>query len=268
MAKKLTPQEQDRQATLAAQGQPVESTAPAGSSLMRLWSLAGLLAALAFVGGFFGGQWYERALHGGDAELIGLLGAQLVDASGGTLFDQVVTGGPSYVAGIQNGDRFVALDGMAVNSAQDALKQLRRYSVGQVVQITLERSHRFMQVSLVIGGAIVVPPTPFPVTPVPYFPPPQQYQEAHLGILYRMVQPDDPFSVSQGALIVSFLDSGTPAEAAGLLPGDIITQVSNQTITESYTLTDALSRYGAGQQVQLRINRAGDDFTVTATLGG
>ena len=80
MAKKLTPQEQDRQATLAAQGQQVESAAPAGGSPLRVWSLAGLLAALAFVGGFFGGQWYERALHGGDAELIGLLGARLVDS--------------------------------------------------------------------------------------------------------------------------------------------------------------------------------------------
>ena len=182
----------------------------------------------------------------------------------------MVTGGPSYVAGIQNGDHLVALDGMAVSSAQDALKQLRRYRIGQAVQITLERSHRFMQVSLVIGGAIVDPPTPIPVTAVPIFPPPppQQYQEAHLGILYRMVQPDDPFGVSQGALIVSFLDSGTPAEVAGLLPGDIITQVSNQAISESYTLTDALSRYGAGQRVQLYVNRAGSDFTVTAMLGG
>lgn len=93
-------------------------------------------------------------------------------------------------------------------------------------------------------------------------------EEARLGVYYRMLKPGDPFEVSEGALIITLLDEDTPAEKAGLAPGDIITQVGDQWLSSSWTLGDALSRYAAGDVVRLRIFRDGRTFTVRATLGG
>ncbi len=93
-------------------------------------------------------------------------------------------------------------------------------------------------------------------------------KEARLGVYYRMLKPGDPFEVSEGALIIALLDENTPAEKAGLAPGDIITQVGDQWLSASWTLSDALSRYAAGDAVRLRTFRDGRTFTVRAVLGG
>ncbi len=108
---------------------------------------------------------------------------------------------------------------------------------------------------------IVVPPD------LPVWPGGGQ-EEARLGVYYRMLKPGDPFEVADGALIITLLDEGTPAEEAGLAPGDIITQVGDQWLSSSWTLGDALSRYAAGDVVRLRLFRDGRMFTVHATLGG
>lgn len=107
---------------------------------------------------------------------------------------------------------------------------------------------------------IVIPPDP------PIWPGGGQ-EEARLGVYYRMLKPGDPFEVTDGALIITLLGEGTPAEEAGLVPGDIITQVGDRRLSSSWTLGDALSRYAAGDMVRLRIFRDGRTFAVRARLG-
>lgn len=114
-------------------------------------------------------------------------------------------------------------------------------------------------------------PTPVPVIVVPIEPVvpvyPGGYQNGRLGIAYRMVQPGDPFEVADGALIISFLDERTPAELADLRPGDIITAIDGQTITEWNDLEAVLAAFAPGERVRLTVYRAGDEIEATVRLG-
>ena len=69
-----------------------------------------------------------------------------------------------------------------------------------------------------------------------------------------------------GAYVTS-VSPGTPAEAAGLRPGDVITNVGGQRVTSSDELGTAIRRNKPGDSVEIRWQRAGAERTATVTLG-
>jgi S1-C subfamily serine protease len=69
-----------------------------------------------------------------------------------------------------------------------------------------------------------------------------------------------------GALIELIEPSG-PAERAGLMPGDVITEVDGRPITTSGDLAGTLAAKQPGEQVQLQVNRFGQTIVIDTTLG-
>ena len=69
-----------------------------------------------------------------------------------------------------------------------------------------------------------------------------------------------------GAYVTS-VSPGTPAESAGLRPGDVITNVGGQRVTSSDELGTAIRRNKPGDTVEVRYQRAGAERTATVTLG-
>ena len=72
--------------------------------------------------------------------------------------------------------------------------------------------------------------------------------------------------LENGALIVQ-VDPGTPAENAGLQPGDVIVSMNNQTIDDTHPLANLLANLKPGDNVTLNIIRNGKASTVKVTLG-
>ena len=72
--------------------------------------------------------------------------------------------------------------------------------------------------------------------------------------------------IGNGALVVQ-VESGGPADKAGLRAGDVITAVGNRTVTTSTELTAAVRSQAPGDTVKLTVRRGGDTRTVEATLG-
>ena len=70
----------------------------------------------------------------------------------------------------------------------------------------------------------------------------------------------------QGAVVQEVV-AGSPAEAAGVQVGDIITAVDGTPIDANHRLADVVSQYQPGDRVKLKVWRAGDAKSVTATLG-
>jgi PDZ domain len=66
---------------------------------------------------------------------------------------------------------------------------------------------------------------------------------------------------------VELVEPGGPAERAGVLPGDVITEVDGQPITTSSDLASALGAKAPGEQMQLQIDRVGQTIVIDTTLG-
>ncbi|WP_231391823.1 S1C family serine protease [Arthrobacter sp. 35W] len=71
---------------------------------------------------------------------------------------------------------------------------------------------------------------------------------------------------SNGAVLAT-VDSGTPAAAAGLKKGDIITGLANRTIADASELTAAVREQAGGATVKVTFIRDGKTQTVDVTLG-
>lgn len=104
-------------------------------------------------------------------------------------------------------------------------------------------------------------------------------QVPYLGVLYvpitSDVQSNYNLSVSQGAYVPTVEQNGgqdtvmqgSPADQAGVQPGDIITKIDDTNISSTASITSVLDKHQVGDKVTLTIVRGGKTMTLTATLG-
>jgi len=72
--------------------------------------------------------------------------------------------------------------------------------------------------------------------------------------------------VSYGAYVGEVMPGGA-ADAAGILPGDIITWIGETPIDETTAFTEALYYYPAGDVVEVVVIRGNEEIVLTVTLG-
>jgi S1-C subfamily serine protease len=108
----------------------------------------------------------------------------------------------------------------------------------------------------------------------------QKLARPWIGIRYVAITPaiaaESKLPVEQGAWINAVDSSGqatdaivpnSPAAAAGLQDGDIITAVDDTAVDADHPLDDILTQYAPGRTVALEILRGGQKQTLTLTLG-
>jgi serine protease Do len=72
---------------------------------------------------------------------------------------------------------------------------------------------------------------------------------------------------SPNGAVLTNIESGTPAERAGLQAGDVVTAVNGETVADSNALRLRISRTAPGTAVKLTVQRAEGPKEVTVTLG-
>jgi S1-C subfamily serine protease len=60
---------------------------------------------------------------------------------------------------------------------------------------------------------------------------------------------------------------GSPADAAGLQPRDIITQIEGTAVTHGGEFRRVLRQHRPGASIRLQVNRMGTEMEVTVDLG-
>jgi S1-C subfamily serine protease len=91
-----------------------------------------------------------------------------------------------------------------------------------------------------------------------------------LGVALQPVMVPDSLRAAAGrdsGLMVVGLASSGPAEAAGMLPGDIVLELDGSPVSRPRGLAHLLGGERIGQAVALRVLRAGAVQTVTVTVG-
>ncbi len=68
-------------------------------------------------------------------------------------------------------------------------------------------------------------------------------------------------------LVITGIYTGGPAHQAGLLPGDVITHINEQTAGDGQASLNMIAAVEPGQPVRLQIVRDGEAFTITAVAG-
>ncbi len=98
-----------------------------------------------------------------------------------------------------------------------------------------------------------------------------------LGVRYLMIDEfvaeENGLSVSEGALVVAGTGEnepailpGSPAEAAGLVEGDIIISINGQAVNTDKTLAQIINEFDPGDTVSLLVMRAGEEILMSAIL--
>ncbi len=73
-------------------------------------------------------------------------------------------------------------------------------------------------------------------------------------------------SVTKGTLVVRVV-RGSPAEQAGLKPGDVLLAINDEALDEEHPFVNVLLHHQPGETVTLHVNRYGQTLTLQATLG-
>ena len=212
---------------------------------------------------------------------------------GGVIVDEVRQGSPADKAGLKRGDRIVELDGERVRSVAQFRRLVQETADGRAVNIAVQRDGQRVTASVTpergSGGFyfgddfLPMPPTP-PSAPAAPAPPPAPAipwsfdrdfgwmtfagSEGLLGVSVESLgdQLATYFGVKDGVLVRTVRE-GSPAAAAGVKAGDVITSVNGQRIERPSDLASEIRRIGSGGEFTLEISRDRKTQTVKGKLG-
>lgn len=96
-----------------------------------------------------------------------------------------------------------------------------------------------------------------------------EVRRAFLGINYQSASQNliESEGYPSGAAIVSRVQEGTPAAEAGLQAGDVIVSIDGQPLDQYLQVSNIIASKQPGEDVELTIDREGEEQTLTVTLG-
>ena len=87
----------------------------------------------------------------------------------------------------------------------------------------------------------------------------KQVSHAYLGVATS--------DATSGGATLGQVNSGGPAEKAGLQAGDVVTKLGDTTVNSSSDLVAAIADHAPGDQVKLTVRRGSQTLERTVTLG-
>ena len=173
----------------------------------------------------------------------------------GALVSDVVSGGPAKKAGIKRGDVILQFDGQAIRSSRDLPFLVASTPIGKTVGVVVMRDNQRMNLQVKTeelkeeGEA-----------------PPPSEARPDLGVQLQEITPEMAInyglSQSSGVIIVQ-VENGSPAEEAGLAPGDIIVEIDKKPVKDLKTLSGLLAGFTEGHTILFLIDRDGSTVFVT-----
>ncbi|MGD9903562.1 MAG: PDZ domain-containing protein [Vicinamibacterales bacterium] len=245
---------------------------------------------------FIGPDGTGRALRlDGRGSQIGVMVSDPDDAATqGVRIDGVDAGSPAETAGAREGDLVVEFDGERVRSARQLSRLVQETPDGRTVTMTLSRdgSRQSVQVTPEAAAGTAAwtmdlepglraelerglrglrelpdrggPRFDFRFDGVPGLP----GSRARLGVQVETLtdQLAEYFGVKGGGVLVSSVTADSPAAAAGLKAGDVITAVNGTAIRVAGELVEALGEVGTSGDARVEIVRDKKSATLTATI--
>ncbi len=173
----------------------------------------------------------------------------------GALVADVTPGGPADKAGIKRGDVIVKYDGKPIREMNDLPYLVGTTPVGKVVEVEVIRKGQKKVFQVKIGKMKE-----------------EQVAEAmpeskpNLGMTVEELTPQlaSQFGLKEKrGLVVVDVESNSPAQEAGIQPGDLILEIDQQPVKSLEAFNERISKYKKGDVILLLVKRHGSTLYLT-----
>ncbi|MDR1397994.1 MAG: DegQ family serine endoprotease [Desulfarculales bacterium] len=174
-----------------------------------------------------------------------------IDENKGVLVSDVMPGGPAAKAGLKRGDIILSFDDKEINNGQTLPRMVAETPVGSKVKVTVMRQGEKIGLNIVIGempedGEEVSSSSPL-------------MPDSNLGMNLQEITPGmtQHLNLEAGAgLLVISVESGGPADEAGVMKGDVLLEVSRTAVNTLREFREALSRLDGKEGILLLLQRS------------
>jgi serine protease Do len=176
----------------------------------------------------------------------------------GALVADVTAGGPADTAGIKRGDVIVSFDGKEIREMRDLPYIVASTPVGKTVTVTVVRNglKKIFQVKI---EELKEEKEPVAVSK----------DEENFGMTVKEITPElaQNFGLSEkSGLVVVQVDNNTPAEEAGIQPGDIILELDQVPVKSLEQFTHKIKTYKKGDTILFLVKRKGATLYITLEI--
>ncbi len=183
----------------------------------------------------------------------------------GALLANVMPGSPAAKAGLAPGDVIEAVNGRKIDSPRDLALTVASVAPGEEAKLLVLRDGQDQEIAVKVGEQ--------PAEKTARAEPAEAHSaRGQLGLALAPLTPSerDQLQVPDGqnGVLIRAVRPGSPAEQAGLRPGDVIVGVGNQSVTTPSDATKAIGSAldGKDHAVALRVLRDGTTAFVGVTL--
>jgi len=188
----------------------------------------------------------------------------------GVLINEVIEDSPAEEAGLMKGDVIVKIDEEPVRTVSRATRLIRDHSPGDEIEIEIVREgkHKTLEVKL---GEREREAKEFFRMPKIKRKIKKMLPEEHgyLGVRVENISEElgDYFDVDEGeGVLVLEVMEDSPAEKAGLKPGDVILKIDDEKITDREDLIETIREHDPGDRVEITYKRKRRTKTVDVKL--
>jgi serine protease Do len=186
----------------------------------------------------------------------------LADAMGigqdhGAVITSVQKDGPSEKAGLKSGDVIATYDGKPVKDSQELRLAVAQDKPGTEATLGILRDGRQEDYRVVLGE--------YPENGEKGSTSPAETTHEELGLTVAPVTPDlaQQFDLGDATgLVITAVESGSPADDAGLQPGDLVRKVNGDKVDSTRAYESAVEGTRKDKPVLLQIERQGNTFFV------
>jgi serine protease Do len=181
-----------------------------------------------------------------------------LDEEKGALVSDVVAGGPADKAGIERGDVIVAVDGKEIKEMKELPYLIASIPVDKTVTVDVIRKGESKRIQVTIGELEAEDEKPVVSKAGP-----------RLGMVVDEITPElaRRFGLEDTAgVIVVEVQSNTPAEEAGLQPGDVILEIDQAMVKGLDDFKRKLDSYKAGDTILMLTKRKSGTLYLTLKI--
>ncbi len=177
----------------------------------------------------------------------------------GALVADVVKDGPADKAGIAQGDVIVEFDGKEIATSNDLPRVVAATPVGKDVAVKLLRSGK------TLGKTIKIAQMEDNVMEAARKTP----GENKVGIAVQAITPEVARALqlkNRAGVVVASVESGSPAEEAGIVRGDVIREVNRATVKDVESFVRKMDEVSGQKSVLFLIHRKANNIYVVVKL--